>query len=625
MSIYKTIKAKLAYLVVVSVLATALPCFYVYNSFSRRNDKCENQIVAVELLDAVAEFANCVYLKDNKLPFDNSKMRNAAAQLSGYYESFSSKNTKVKSLFSQSALGTFQQRKMRPNVVTEMAGIITERASLFSDSRTGVRVLMETSGAALPSVFSDTVALRSFLAWLFAENKSASEASGLFSRISIQTRAMNYRLGNTPTADDYKIDSEIFEKTNKLNAVITRMERLLAGYAQGVSTREQILAEVDSFESAIFEMWVLANKNLSEMLRYKQTLQAEAQTAFWGQFAVWLLLILAAAGFIYASIVRGISRVSEIVSLAASGNVGGAREVYETASKSSFGEINDGLSALVNYMGGLIEISENIAKISNRLSLMLKGMEATKTPLFIAIKDTFAAANKQIKGDYDFVIQETQKLGDCSVVVSEIEKNLKNARKSIALFRENMESISGVSNSVSEKLAECRAVFGKVAAVSEAFSDAADKLNLLGLNLSVIASKLGDNSDGVETLAAQIRVVSRQIAVSVMDMGYAETAISRIISETQSDIMQIIKSGDSCAGHSREADALSGTSWVSVSGVGTVVASVFSSLRGKISPAYDFDMSVQDLDDIKDSISDMSQIVKKASENVDALRSKIGR
>ena len=161
--------------------------------------------------------------------------------------------------------------------------------------------------------------------------------------------------------------------------------------------------------------------------------------------------------------------------------------------------------------------------------------------------------------------------------------------------------------------------------MSEAFSDAADKLNLLGLNLSVIASKLGDNSDGVETLAAQIRVVSRQIAVSVMDMGYAETAISRIISETQSDIMQIIKSGDSCAGHSREADALSGTSWVSVSGVGTVVASVFSSLRGKISPAYDFDMSVQDLDDIKDSISDMSQIVKKASENVDALRSKIGR
>ena len=44
-----------------------------------------------------------------------------------------------------------------------------------------------------------------------------------------------------------------------------------------------------------------------------------------------------------------------------------------------------------------------------------------------------AAANKQIKGDYDFVIQETQKLGDCSVVVSEIETQPSEAANMIVI------------------------------------------------------------------------------------------------------------------------------------------------------------------------------------------------
>ena len=54
MSVLKTLRAKLFYLLLVSVSISALPCYYVADGFSSRLKECRRQREAVALLDSVA-------------------------------------------------------------------------------------------------------------------------------------------------------------------------------------------------------------------------------------------------------------------------------------------------------------------------------------------------------------------------------------------------------------------------------------------------------------------------------------------------------------------------------------------------------------------------------------------
>ena len=533
---------------------------------------------------------------------------------------------KTKSLFSKATLAAAIQKRVRGALVSDMAAAITEHASMFSDSHAGMRVLMEISGYTMPAIFSDAVSLRFFAARGFSESKSAGvSAANVFSRISVQTRSMMLALGKTSSGSEYKISPEIFEKTNRLSSQLGRLERLLAQQPSAqAADKKEVLAAIDAFEAAALDVWLSANSNLREMLALKAGSIALSKKYFWAAFGALLAAALAAAWLLSRSIVAGLAGISEVISFAGNGNVQAARAAYENGGLSStkYGELNESVRMLVNYMGELIDISKNIANVSNRINLMLNGLAATKTPLIVSIKDAFGEANKQIRADYEFVMQSAAKLAESAAVIIGIELNVKNSKKLGASLRENLSAISNCSGLIFGRLNESRAQFDKLAAISASLGDAAEKINLLGLNLSIAAQKMGAHSEGAETISAQIRSASRQIAVSAADIEAVGASITRLVADSQADNSKIAEISESSSASSSQIEGLSGKVSGEISNMAAQLSGIASALRSNISSRFDSDSSIQDLDDIKDSLKDMAAIVNKSSENVDAIRSR---
>ncbi len=622
MNIFRSLSSKLFFIAGISLAVALLPCIYTSSIFSARINKCQSQMKAVELLGCVAELTNEMYAKEYNLQaFDKDKMHSAADVLAKYYENFSENNAKVGSLFSKTSLSNFQQKKLRSNMVSDMSALITERASLFSDSRIGIRILMEATGATIPSIMSDLIVYRSLL---ISDEKGDGSLANVFSRLSFQTRSMIFKLGKTSSEGDFRIAPEIYEKTNRLKLQLWKIERLLSSQSQEVRL-SQIAGDVDLYEAILFDIWGSVNKNLDDMLRAKLAERENQFIFFWSVVIGVLVLTIVLVLLISRSVLRGLFNISEIIKLAASGNISSAKELLENnfSKKAGFGELNDNVFLLINYMSELIEISTSIAKVSNKINLMLKGLGATKMQLFVSIKDSFGEINKQIRSDYDFVLQESAILGECTVLTLEIERNLKTSKKICANLTENISTISGISNSISKNLNESSALFEKISSTINAFSDAAEKINLLGLNLSVIAQKLGASSAGAETISSQIRSVSRQMAVSAVDVDALSISLAQLIAQSQADNSKIGEVAELSKSSSKEIDTLTDKSWRENSDVGENIASVAASLKTGVSSDFDGNASIQNLDDIRDSIKDIAVIVKKSTENIEHFRAKI--
>jgi len=611
------------YIAVFALAVAALPCYSVYTADSRRLEKVSLQMTAVRLLDCVAKFSNGAYAKDNLLPrVSKAEMQAAAAELSAYYESISAVNSRVRNLFSKGALAAFQKKKMRAGAVSDMAGVITERASLFSDSRTGIRILMETSGMFIPSIMTDLFLLRQGLS---GKDAKVSSAVAIFQRVSVQTRSMLYRLGQSPTGDSYKINSEIFERTNRINSQLVRVEKTLAQLGQSADGRAAVAESVDMLENQIFELWISSNKNLGEMLSVKLAEQREKILWFWGEFAAVAVLALLAVLLLARSVLSGVSKLASAINSAAMGDINSAREACETSAAkfAEYGDVGECFSALLNYVADLMEKSKNIANVSNRINLMLSGMSATKTALLVSVKDAFGEADKQIKADYDFVMQESAKLGDCLGQIMRIERDLKTSRKCSTSLRENVASVAALSASVAANFSQCGGMLERLASLSSSLNDAAKRINLLGLDLSVIARRLGAESEGADTLATQIRQVSRSVGVLVASVESLKDEMDAAVSSGSQDNSKIGELAALSKNASSEADELSSRSFGAVSLVSGQISTIASSLKSNISSGFAYDSSVQDLDDIKDSIRDISAIVRKSADTVDTLRAQI--
>ena len=64
MKVFRSLKGKLFFIVLMSFAAATVPCSYVSSNFFARIDKCKSQQKAVELLGCVAEIVNQMYAKE---------------------------------------------------------------------------------------------------------------------------------------------------------------------------------------------------------------------------------------------------------------------------------------------------------------------------------------------------------------------------------------------------------------------------------------------------------------------------------------------------------------------------------------------------------------------------------
>lgn len=601
-----------------------LPAVYVYNNFSRRVDKCSQQVVAVGLLDSVAEIANASYRKSAGLDFDKKAESRAFAALREYGEK--SLSDRRQKFFLKNSLDSFRSKQAGANAIADIAGVISGRGTLFSDSRSGIRILLDVSGVSIPSIMSDMFVFRKSVAKQTEEKNSVGiSIISLQPRLVGQMRAMISSLGKSGFSTDYKIASEIFEKANRLNTQILKTEKAVSQFGQGDAPREQVLENIDLLESNLFELWLAANRNLGTMLELKSATVWEGIHIFAGFFALVLLLAMAAAAFAIRAVNGAVAAFAAVVDSASAGDVASARSGGEklAAQFPELRELTSSASALVEFVSDLTQTARDIANAANRVNLMLSGMSATKLPLLVAVEDSFAEANRQVRSDYDFVLQESARLGECAAQMISIERDLKNARKIGVSLKQNFDSITELSEILAAKSAQSRDVLEKISKAVQSLNSCAEKVNLLGLNLSVISRKLGEHSEGAETLSAQIRAAAKQISASSESIDAMGKSASKIGAEIQSDSAKIGEISASSNSSSAELDSLTLGGLSDISGVGGSLSSVASSLRSNVSSKFEYSEPAQDLDEVRDAIKDMSAIVKRSSETISALRTRL--
>ncbi len=623
MSFFRTLRIKLFYIFVFAAAISILPCYMVVDGHLSRLKASKKQREAVRLLSCLADFSNGMYSRDNSIAdVSKTSLQSAISDLCSHYEMQAQSSVRVRSLFSKQAFANMQ-KSMRPGAISDMAGVIVEK-NLFSDYHSGMGLLMEVSGSYIPSIMSDLFLFRSSMARADDQPK-VSAAVPIFTRISIQIRSMIYKFGLSASDNSYKISSQIYEKTNRLSAQLIRAEKLAAQSGQSNDARSGLIDAVDSIERQIFDIWTSSNKDLLTLLEKKISAEDADLRMFILVFCAVFACALALCLFIAHSVLAGMSKISETLNLASMGNMKGAREACDRNSSSfaEFGDMGECVLTIVTYMGELVDNTRKIAETSNRINLMLNSMNATKMSLLVSIKDAFAEANKQIQADYEFVSSEAKKLGDCSGKIIDIERSLKNTRKYGGLLRENITSVAGISADLSKGLSECRNILDKLSSFASSLNDSAKRINLLGLDLSVIARRLGESSEGADTLASQIRMVSRQVGVLVVDVDSLRTQMANIVSQGLAGSAKIGEVAESSKLTSEEIDSLSNESYSGISSLSVQISSIASSLKSNISSGFSYEASVQDIDDIKESIKDISSIVKKSSDSVDALRIKI--
>ncbi len=620
MNVFKSLGAKLFFLAITSIAVAILPCVYVAKSCSRKIEKCNEQMKVVELLGSVSVLADGMYLKVANKPIDKQKIQEATTVLHNFYETLPTKNVKAKPLFAKSALSLQRKNMARDNSVAEIANFITEKSFLLSDHRLGIRLLLDVSGITIPSIESETIAFRYFL----GEKEKNSNVVLRVNRILAQTRAVVVRLSGSSTSTEYKIQPEVFEKLNKLNSQVVKIERIVAQYNSSGSENLQLVEAIDLFASATNELWVAVNKNLAEMLENKLSELVRQTSVFWVGFAL-IILVLATIGLLIGkSIIKGVESITSIVKVASTGEVLKAKSVIETTQMSpTYFELNESVKQLVLYTSEIIEASRNIANASSRINLMLNGMNTTKVPMLASIKNSFVEVDKQIKSDYDFVLREVALLTKCAEQITNVEKQLKNAKKLGAVLKENNQQISDNSAEIIAHLTNVISTIDKISNISATMKDSAERVNLLGLNLAVIAKKMGKDSAGTDTISNQIRLVSQQLAVAVVDIVAMCSESSELLSEAMNKNSKIIEISDLSGSSATEIDSSSVESLKVASDIGSELNSVASALRSNISTGLSFDEPERDLDDIRDTIKNMSTIVKKASDSVEALRSKL--
>ena len=622
MNVFKSLSAKLFLLAVVYTSVAILPCVYVGKSCGRRIEKCSEQMNVVQRLNNLTIISNGIYAKEAGKPLDIKKIQDATEALNKYYETLATKNIKAKSLFSKNALSVLRNNSARDNAIAEMANFITEKTSLFSDSRLGIRLLMDVSGVVIPSIESEIIVLRHSLNR--KGNVANVVASSNLGRILAQTRAIIVRLSRSSTSTEYKIQPEVFEKLNKLNSHVVKIERLISQKQQLGADKLQIEQTLDLFVESLNELWDSVNANLTVMLENKSAELVHEATIFWLAFGTILLVLTISGILISRVIVRGVDTVSTIVKVASAGEILKAKSSIETSDMSAtYAELNEGVEMLVGHMAELIESARDIANASSRINIMLNGMNATKVPMIASIKNFFVEADKQIKSDYDFVLREVALLAKCSEQITTVEKHLKSAKKLGGILEQNNHQVFGISTDVINRLTSVVAMLDKISGISITMKDAAERVNLLGLNLAVVAKKLGKDSNGTGTLSDQIRLVSKQIVVAVVDVEAMCAEITELVSDAMGQNSKIIEISDSSASSATEIDTSSAKSLKVASDIGSELNSVASALRSNISTGLSFDEPERDLDDLRDTIKNMATIVKKASETVEALRSKL--
>jgi methyl-accepting chemotaxis protein WspA len=277
----------------------------------------------------------------------------------------------------------------------------------------------------------------------------------------------------------------------------------------------------------------------------KEYILEPAEKMIYGQVvaAVAVLVLSVLAAFLLVRrILRPISRLMEIAQQIAAGDMQAAQASLATLSRDRRGfslETERLHQSFVHMVKSLTGLTRQIKKSQYQVAASATEISASARQS----SDTVQAQAESSRKANEASKRITSTAGDLSASMSqataaagETASLAETGRQSLHSMEEAMRAVHAASSSISDKLNAINDTTADIGAITTTITKISEQTNLLSLNAAIEAEKAGEYGRGFSVVAREIRRLSDQTAMAVLDI---EKMVDNVRSAVSSGVMEV--------------------------------------------------------------------------------------
>lgn len=519
----KRLTAKLSVILLLGLCAAVLPTYKYVSSEIVDVDRLDAELGGADILRGLSAVAHIAAAGGGNSASRNAQLTQARASIAEGVARISRTNAYIKqsasgkfanlsALFAPEAVDGFLASKNKSSVLLEMSDGVLVASGLYSDTATDRFLLMKICGTYFPKIYSGLFRLSREI----GEDGDKSQLRVIHEELSDDVDDLASALATL--SGNFENGAMVQSSAGKIYAAATALLESL--FSAGEFNPEEISAKSAALEGLCAQVWIYCTGQLCDVLLQTHSQELSELWYFALEFSLFVLIFTGAACALIIGIRRAVLRTGALAGACLGSSTEDAKIGYY-ATKWAFGSEFSRLDALIiesaERRERLAARAKRISEESGRRDEELAAKVSENIGLLKAVDDALERLKQNGVGDGLLDGAEktanrlTESVGKLDSILPAREKiesefaTLISAQSKAAMASED--SLSSASDSI----AQIDRLAGEVAAI-------ADRIGLLGLNISIEVGKAGAEGSGLAVLSEQIKTLSKRLGVVVWDL-----------------------------------------------------------------------------------------------------------
>lgn len=587
------------------------PVYVCERESGRRLGKLDAERDGAKMLGCIAAAAHGAYLKQTGSPLyekDAGEFAAALENIAGIggrlFNSPRSRDASNVGFASRNIVGrrvldSFFDNAGKGGVLADLCRFAVFHGGLFTDGDANPRMLVKILGGSFPRIYGGIYEMSLVLAADLEDKKTEKELQKSFAVLDEYTRAARSDLRKVSSA---ALSGPTAAAAAKLDSRLAELGSLLSkNFGAGGTDAARVQAGVDNFEDAARGLWTACAENLSASVEERRARGVSDLKIFRLSIFVVAVLCVLASALILLPVGRFRRDTATVLRAALSGTAADALKLCDLRLRGGEGFFasSDDVADIVEKYAEVLERAESAEKkFSDAAEEKLSEAGLRQSAL-----DRLASSASLAREKCSAGAAEISAASRAAVLlhdnVSAVEQVLRAQAKTASGLSADLRAASGRVAELARGLAKARGAAEKMSVVAETFTGIADRANILSLNLSIAAARRGTKLSGLSALAERMRLLSGQIAVSVLDIEGVGDAVADALDSG-------IKSSETAA------ELVGGNVKVS-DGINAALESASSSLSAAAADADSLSARLASPDGVSDALRGVEQSARELS------------
>ncbi len=605
------------YLIMLVCLSFGIyPAYKCMEDSECRIGKLDMERRGAKMLNSIATIAHGAYLRQTGSSLYGKStgefaaaVKNIAALGKAFLEMPQSgdiikKSFAAKNLVSRRILDSFFESKEKGVMLADMCRFAMFQGELFTDANPNSHILMKVSGEDFPRIYAGIYKISYILAYYgdLGDKKAASELLKSFAVLDEYTRSMQTDLRRIVSTSASRFSGSMATAIVKLNACEGELSSSLSKiWASGASNMAQAQTSLDNFEKAASDLWLACAENLSNSIADRH-IQSESELKIFQSIVIGCAFLSILISIFVLQPLRKFWRdMAAILRMALSGKTREAMEKCDMRRRDSseFSNLTDDIAGLIEKYVDTQERAELAEGKISEIRGEAISIAQSQQPVLDNLASSIRLASERYSAYAAGTSASVHSVASMRDDASAAEQSIRSKIKALSELSTDLRDTAGRVDSLARSLEDARSTAEKMTNVVETFTGVADQANILSLNLSIAAAKAGMKLSGMGTLAEQIRLLSRQITVSVLDIeGIRDAVIGTLNAGVKSSEF----AAELLEGNVKISDDVNAALDIAMSSLSSIAASA-NSISSKIRDSIGADAPMQDIEQSMESIS----------------------